>query len=145
MPRWKGLEYPEYIPDKIYREVLNDIFKESFKREFLLADSAFYELKPVGFDNAMQGVAEVGEVQNFDADLDASTREDHNVKIMAWIPGLMDGGETGFESSDLSTRRRSAYALCFHYIASYADYFQRAPIIPHTLMGPISILPSARP
>lgn len=89
MPRWKGLEYPEYIPDKIYREVLNDIFKKSFKREFLLADSAFYELKPVGFDNAMQGVAEVGEVQNFDADLDASTREDHNVKIMAWIPGLM--------------------------------------------------------
>lgn len=137
-----------------------------------MADSIFYELKPVGFDDVDN---EQGEVVNFDPDLDASTREDRNVKVMTWIPGFMNNGEMGFESLDLAICRRSAYALfrvmlgwtkmpgfprnterwlhtlapgydiadadiiegcfqvCFHYVISYADYFQRAPMVPHTL------------
>lgn len=184
MPRWNGQEYPGHIPDDIFRQVLDEIFKESFKQELLLADSIFYKLKPGGFDDTSQERAEVGEVQEFDVDLDASTHEDRNVKVMAWIPGLMNGSEFGFDSLDLAARRRSAYALfrvmlgwtkmpsfprkteawlhnlapgcnisdsdvveacfqvCFHYVASYADYFERAPMVPHTLIGPISAVSS---
>lgn len=172
IPCWNGQELPHRIPDNIYREVLHQLCKESFKRELLLADHVFYELKPVGFDDME---TEQGKLGGYDMNLDASNRKDRDVKLHAWIPGLLSGGETGFESVDLATRQHSAYALfrvllgwtripifgletemklhrlapgndvselevregcfrvCRHYVVSYAEYFERAPIVPHTL------------
>lgn len=146
--------------------------KESFKWELLLANHVFYALKPVGFDDME---TEQGELGGYDTNLDASNRKDRDVKLHVWIPGLLGGSETGFESVDLATCQQSAYALfrvllgwtripifgletetklhrltpgndvsefevqegcfrvCRHYVVSYAEYFERAPIVPHTL------------
>lgn len=127
-----------------------------------MADRYLYELKP---DNS-----EDGEV--FD-ELDASSREERNLKIMGAIPGMLDGGDLEFGSTDDFLRQQSLYGLhrvmrgwtrrpsmalsslkiverlqgptilaldeiddaeyhvAYHYIRCFAEFFKRAPVLPH--------------
>lgn len=145
--------------------MLAEIFALSFKWEVQLADRCFYKLKPEGFDVP-------GEVVSFD-ELDASSYEDHAVKVREWMPGFIGGSDLGFGSFYPAKRQKATYALfrvmlgwwympsisredkekvyklapgmmpsevelnhgeyivARHYVLSFLEYFQRAPIIVH--------------
>lgn len=51
-----------------------------------------------------------GEVTEFN-ELDASSHEERVVKVTTSIPGFMEGEQLGLCSSDLTTRRRTIYAM----------------------------------
>lgn len=159
--KWKGKVYQDIIPDEICQDVLYDIFFISFVTEFLLADRYLYVLKRKPVED---GDTEEGEVID---ELDATTREERNIKVMNALPGLNDE-VLGFGSSNLMLRQQTLYGfyrvmlgwsrmptphedvcyaaedvvapdildyaeyvLAYHYIATFADFFKRAPVCPH--------------
>lgn len=65
------------VPNHVCREILAEIFSLSFKAELHLADRFLYNLKS-GADGG-----EDGEVVDNDSDLDASSVEDHKIKVSA--------------------------------------------------------------
>lgn len=97
---WNGQQFPDQIPDNVACEVFSEIFRVSFTEELLMADRYLYELRE---DDREDG--ELG------SDLDASSREERNLKVMSAIPGMLDGGDLGFGSADLALRQRSLYGL----------------------------------
>lgn len=159
---WNGQQYTAKIPNAVAEEVFYEIFRVSFTQELLMADRYLYEMKP---DEQEDG--ELGD------ELDACSREDHNLKVLGAIPGMLDGTDLGFGSSDDSLRQRSLFGLhrvmkgwirgrsmpdssfciaeglegpavlpldeidkaeyhiAFHYVRSFADFFKRAPVLPH--------------
>ncbi|KAE9384962.1 hypothetical protein BT96DRAFT_1007519 [Gymnopus androsaceus JB14] len=159
---WNGQKMPGRIPDNVAHDVFYEIFRVSFTQELLMADQYLYEVKPDEHEDK--------ELAN---ELDASSREERNLKVMGAIPGMLDGGDLGFGLSNDSLCQRSLYGLhcvmkgwswsasmaitslpladrlegptvlpldeideaeyhiAFHYICSFADFFKRAPVLPH--------------
>ena len=99
-PSWDGVPCPLPIPNDIAREVLREIFVESFCAELLLADIYFYEIKADIGD---------GELDN----LEVTSRDEQNLKILNAIPELLDGPQLGFgaEEKDQLLQQRSIFAL----------------------------------
>lgn len=79
------------IPDDICREILEEIFRLSFKYEFLLLDRYLYDVKPRDL------IPEEGEVVS---DLDAATREERNIKVIGAV--MLDGDSLGFIGGDIN-------------------------------------------
>lgn len=104
--KWKGKVYKDDLPPEVCHDILRDIFFISFVTEFLLADHFLYVLKP---EVVKTSAVEEGEVID---DLDATSREEQNIKVMAVIPGLNEGSEVlGFGSSDLELHQRTLYSF----------------------------------
>ena len=91
------------IPDDIAREVLREIFVESFCAELLSADIYFYEIKADIRD---------GELDN----LEVTSRDEQNLKILNAIPELLDGPSLG-----LGLRRRINYCSSAVYLLSFVS------------------------
>ena len=91
---------PGRIPDNVAHDVFYEIFRVSFTQELLMADRYLYEVKPDEHEDE--------ELAN---ELDASSREERNLKVMGAIPGMLDGGDLGFGSSNDSLCQRSLYGL----------------------------------
>lgn len=97
---WNGQEYSVRIPDDIVQDVLYKIFWVSFTQELLMADRYLYEVKPEDCED--------GELAD---ELDAYSREEHNLKVMGAIPGMLEGTDLGFGSSDDSLCQCSLHGL----------------------------------
>lgn len=100
LPTWKGQTYERLIPDDICREVLEEIFRVSFKYELLLLDRYLYDVRPRDL------IPEDGEVLT---DLDASTREERSIKVIGAV--MLDTDILGFAAADLDTRREAYLGL----------------------------------
>lgn len=74
-----------------------------------MADRYLYVLKPESDQGSMAVDAEDGEVLDAD-ELDATTREERNIKVMAALPGL-DDEVLGFGSFDLTLRQQTLYGF----------------------------------
>lgn len=108
VPHWAGTQYTGHIPDDVYHHVLANIITTSFKLELVMADFAFYELKPPGFDNVQ---IEEGEDSGFDPELDASTHDDRTIKLQVWISEFDGVKDWGFGSKEIAERQHVVYAL----------------------------------
>lgn len=74
-----------------------------------MADRYLYVLKPESDQGSMAVDAEDGEVPDAD-ELDATTREERNIKVMAALPGINDE-VLGFGSFDLTLRQQTLYGF----------------------------------
>lgn len=110
IPMWKGLAYAQAIPDDICREILEEICRVSFKFELLLLDRYLYDVKPRDW------VPEDGEVFS---ELDASSREDRNIKVVGAV--MLDAECLGFAAIDLD-RRREAYLGLYNVMKGWNHY-----------------------
>lgn len=165
VPSWKNVPYPGEIPNGVAREILDEIFRASFKAELLLADRFLFHIK---LRRSADDEAEAGEVER--DDLCANSRGERNIRVIAAL--FVEGDPLAFASRDPSTRQRTLHAffrvmhgwskmpqinpqtvadaqrlvgdqfskeeldkieyhLAYHYIATFADFFKRAPILPH--------------
>lgn len=160
VPTWKDRKYEGSIPDDVCREILEEIFRISFKSEMLLLDRYLYTVK--------SKESEEGELLD---ELDASTREERNIKVIGAV--MLEGDVLGVASASAETRRKAFYGLfkvmtgwtqgpllpegsCYaaeqlsgavsvseadlylgeyyiahHYILCYANFFKRAPTLPY--------------
>ncbi|KAE9390717.1 hypothetical protein BT96DRAFT_1001993, partial [Gymnopus androsaceus JB14] len=98
VPAWKDKKYEGLIPDDVCREVLEEIFCMSFKEELLLLDRYLYTVKSRD--------SEEGEVLD---DLDASTREERNIKVIGAV--ILDTDVLGGASASVDTRQNAFYGL----------------------------------
>ena len=105
--KWKGNVYENALPKDICHDILRDIFFISFVTEFLLADRFLYVLRPEVVSTGVE--EEEGECEVMD-DLDATTREERNIKVMDAIPGLSEE-VLGFGSPDLNLCQRTLYGF----------------------------------
>lgn len=114
-PAWKGKIYESLLPDDICREILEEIFRLSFKYEFLLLDRYLYDVRPRDL------IPEEGEVVS---DLDASTREERNIKVIGAM--MLDTEILGFTAGDINTRRE-AY-LGFYNVMKNWNHYRTSPM-----------------
>lgn len=110
LPTWKGHTYEALIPDDVCREILDEIFRVSFKHELLLLDRYLYVVKP------RDSIPEEGEIVT---DVDASTREERNIKLIDAL--RLDTDVLGFAASDPDTRRHSYLGL-YHVMNGWSVY-----------------------
>lgn len=110
MPTWKGQTYEQLIPDDIYRQILEEITRVSFKYELLMLDRYLYDVRP------KDTIPEEGELVG---ELDASTREERNIKVIGAV--LLDTEVLGFISTDLNTRC-SAYSGFYNVMNGWNHY-----------------------
>lgn len=100
VPTWKGQQYVDFLPDDVCREILEEIFHVSFKCEFLLMDRYMYEVQ------SRDVPPEDGEVLD---DLDASTREERNLKVIGALMFEME--VLGLAATDVEIRRQAFHGL----------------------------------
>lgn len=104
----------------------------SFKYELLLLDRYLYDVKPRDW------VPEDGEVFS---DLDASSREDRNVKVIGAV--LLDADTLGFATMDLDCRREAYRGL--YSVMSGWNHYRTLPMSDSThaqvekLSGPLTL------
>ncbi|KAE9387636.1 hypothetical protein BT96DRAFT_1004920 [Gymnopus androsaceus JB14] len=160
VPAWKDKKYEGSIPDDVCCEVLEEIFRMSFKEELLLLDRYLYTVKSRD--------SKEGEVLD---DLDVSMREERNIKVIGAVildtdvlgvasasvdthqnafyglfkvmngwtkgPSLPDGsyraGEKLSETVSEEDLKFGEYCLAYHYILTYANFFKRPPTLPYQL------------
>lgn len=114
-PTWKGRTYEQLIPDDICREILEEISRESFKNELILLDQYLYDVR------ARNMTPEEGELLT---ELDASTREERNIKVIGAL--FLDTDVLRFNSTNLNTCRE-AY-LGFYNVMNSWNHFRTSPM-----------------
>lgn len=166
---WQGKQYTGCIPDEVCKKILQELFTISFKLDVGMTDCYLYWLQLEGFDTSE---LEEGKAVTFD-ELDASTCEEHHVKVASFQPGFTGEGNTDFSLWDVAKWRAvmhklyfvmlswdgmlgmgrdtckcaeklldsctstndsyPKYAIAFHFVAMFADFFKCTLVLPHVL------------
>lgn len=98
---------------KFVKKILQELFTISFKLDVGMTDCYLYWLQLEGFDTSE---LEEGKAVTFD-ELDASTCEEHHVKVASFQPGFTGESNTDFSLWDVAKWRAVMHKLYFFMLS----------------------------
>ncbi|KAF9026989.1 hypothetical protein BDP27DRAFT_1376103 [Rhodocollybia butyracea] len=109
VPTWKGVAYPDTIPDETYTSILSNLTRNNFKSDVLMADFHLYDKTSATSHMAVDREREDGEVDGEVDDLAPSEGCTQREKL-GGIEGF-SAARMGFGSQDLTKRTAASYNL----------------------------------
>lgn len=109
VPTWKGVAYPDTIPDETYTSILSNLTRNNFKSDVLMADFHLYDKTSATSHMAVDREREDGEVDGEVDDLAPSEGCTRREKL-GGIEGF-SAARMGFGSQDLTKRTAASYNL----------------------------------
>ncbi|KAF9033686.1 hypothetical protein BDP27DRAFT_1435884 [Rhodocollybia butyracea] len=156
---WKGMMYGIAIPDDVQREILTEILNISFRHELLLLNRYLYKLVPAGDkDGELLDEFEASTRDQRSMAIEAALFANGPPRFYStmlaecqamlyaffrimrgWtaskpmVQETIEDGNRLAPGYSCSSRELDSteYYLAYFYIYSFADFFRRAPVLPH--------------